>query len=390
MRLLRPFSLPDEEGAAAYARHRQAERFAWVLGEGIRQVADAHAEKINTTIREVGGKLDHTIREGFSEQREYNIEIHRALIDQTQVLYRGFRMVEVQLESGFGQTALALSEVSGRIENLGMTLVETGDRLAQGIAGLKAAFDMGLAGLVSQAELQRSEIRAGFDRLSHLLENTRKTEAQERYRDGQLEYERYLRHPDEPRFLDDALHYLTLSEAVYRGNPFCHLYLGHIRHEAGHLYDPAAVRDHYLACAAYAKGLEDPALAALGYFFAAWMQYVLGDLEGAIRSGEQSLACDPDRLPENYYHLARFYARRGDAAQAIARLDTAVRRFDPAYALKSALDADFAPVRSDLDAYFERIRREAAERWDHRLTPLRKLGTSGPETRKAGDGSHQR
>ena len=367
MKILTPFSLAKKDPENSYYLHRQQHRFVNVLGLGIQELAAEHARTIARANLQAGREISQSLDRGFMEVRKGQIEIHEALIDQTQVISRGFDAVEYALEKGFDQVSGGLNEVAGRIDNLGEVIVESGDRLFAGLAGIKAAVDKGMVRVVTQFELQRGEIRAGFDQLSDLLENNRKTEARERYRDGASEYERYLQHPDEPQFLVDALEYLQESIRIYRGNPFCHLYLGHIYQEAAKYYDLKKSRDHYRLCATYAKGLQNEMLAALGYFLAAWTSYVLGDVEEAIRLAEQSLEFDPDKIPENYYNLAKYHACAGNADQALDYLDTAVQRFDPFYTLKASADADFAQIRTKLDDYFTRIRDEEAKALDEQL-----------------------
>ncbi|TAE48067.1 MAG: hypothetical protein EAZ89_16090 [Bacteroidetes bacterium] len=366
--LFRPFSpRSSDTGADDYYRHRQAQGFLYELNQGIRQVADEHAEKLIEAGQKMTDQIDTTLKEGFEEVNDYQREIHHALIDQTQVIYRGFEGLNVRLDTGFDRVSLGLSEVANRVDQTSMAVVESGERLFKGIAGLKSALDMGMAGIVSQFELERAELKAGFEQLADLLENSRKTEARERFRDGKTAYEQYLRHPEEGQFLADALEYLNQSVQIYRGNPYAHLYMGHIRQEAASFYDLFAAREHYLLCATYAKGLNNPSLAALGYFMGAWLSYVLGEFDESIRLGELSREYDPEGLPENWFNLARTYARLSKSSLAIERLDRAIRRFDPLYALKAELDEDFRSIQPELNRYFVQIRDEAARDWQEKL-----------------------
>lgn len=367
MKILAPFSLSPKNPANDYYLHRQQHRFLHAFGLGIQQLSENHARTIAQANLQAGREISKSLDKGFSAVRQGQVEIHTALVDQTQIIQKGFDSVEYALTSGFDQVSTGLNEVAGRVENLGEVLVETGDRLFAGLAGIKAAVDMGMVNVITQFELQRSEIRAGFDQLSDLLENNRKTEARERYRDGAAEYERYLQHPDEPQFLTDSMEYLQESARIYRGNPFCHLYLGHIYQEPAQYYDLEKARDHYRLCATYAKGLQNDRLAALGYFLASWVSYVMGEVQEAIQLGEQSIAFDTDQIPENYYNLAKYHAYTGAAEQALNYLDTAVQRFDPLYTLKANLDPDFEAIQAQLNDYFLRIRDQEAQIFDEQL-----------------------
>ena len=221
---------------------------------------------------------------------------------------------------------------------------------------------MGMMSLVSQFELQREEIQQGFHLLTDLLENAKKTEARERYLDGTQAFDTYLKHPDEPQFLTDARDYLLQSIEAFRGNPFAHLYLGHIYEEASLYFDLNQAKAHYLRCATYAKGLENKGLASVGYFMASWVAYVEGEVEDAITWGKAAIDMDPERIPEVYYNLAKFHAYRGEATAAIEYLDHAIQRFDPIYSVKAQFDPDFETMKEELKVYFYRIRdRKAVE-----------------------------
>ena len=371
MNLLQPFSLlrSQKKPAASYSDHRFWVRFLHVAGVGVQRVADEHARRIIAANQAIGNQLDNRLKQGFEEVNEYQREIHHALIDQTQVVKRGFDVLEFQLEEGFEQNAKGLSEIADRVDNVGSALLATGDKLQQGIRGLNASLDMGMMSIVSQFELQRGEIQEGFDRLSNLLENSRKTEAQERYRDGKQDYERYLQHPDEPQFLTDAHDYLQESIGIYRGNPFCHLHLGHIFQEPGQYFDLPKSLEHYQFCATYAKGIPNPSLTALGYFMSAWISFVQGDLDTAIQAGEAAKEYDPEGIPENYYNLAKFYAVRANPKASLHHLEIVIRDYDPRYSLKADIDEDFALIRPELDAFFLRLRDDAAQQWEARMNP---------------------
>ncbi|MEZ4827801.1 MAG: hypothetical protein R3C61_16175 [Bacteroidia bacterium] len=371
MKLLKPFSISRaQQDGSEYLQHRQWMRFVNVLGAGIHRIAEEQTTRLIEANREIGNQLDTTLKKGFHTLEAGQKKIHNALIDQTEVIREGFEELDVTLSTGFDQVTGGLNEVANRVDQVSMSVITSGEKLAKGIMGLKSTFDMGMVSIVSQFELQRNEIQAGFDRMTHILENNRKTEAHERYRDGKLEYERYLQHPDEPQFLTDAFEYLQESTRIYRGNPFCHLYLGHIYQEPAQYFDLQKSLEHYQLCATYAKGIPNPPLAALGYFLSSWINYTLGNIDAAIEEGEKVRDFDPDGIPENYYNLARFYARKKDVEKSIERLDFAVQKFDPTYSLKADIDDDFQHIRPDLDAYFEVIRAAAAQNWETKVKEL--------------------
>ena len=170
MKILAPFSIANRDSGNDYYLHRQRHRFLNVWGQGIQQIAADHARTIALANLQAGREISQSLDRGFSEVRKGQIEIHEALVDQTQVIRQGFDSVEYALQTGFDQVAGGLGEVAGRIENLGEVMIETGDRLFSGLAGIKASVDMGMMNVVTQFELQRREIQAGFDQLSDLLQ----------------------------------------------------------------------------------------------------------------------------------------------------------------------------------------------------------------------------
>ena len=377
MKILKPFAISTRKKEETnYFSYRQQMRFLNILGIGIQRIADQHAQKIIDANREIGQEINTTLKSGFTGVQRRQEKIHDALIDQTEVMRMGFEGVEIRLEDGFDQLSGGLNEVAGRVDHVGEVIVQEGERMFRGMAGLKASFDMGMANIVSQFELQRKEIEAGFEQLVDTLKNQRKIEARERFLDGKNHYEQYLRHPEESQFLTDAYEYLGESVKLYKGHPFSHLYLGHIFQEPDRYYDPGRARDHYQLCATYAKGLENKKLSALGYFMAAWMSYVMREFEEAITLGLLSAEFDPREIPENYYNLAKYYACSRNAEKSLEYLDLAIKQFDPLYAIKAELDEDFHWIQDELNAYFIRIRDEAAQEWDNEI---QKIGLPPPK-----------
>lgn len=366
MRFLIPFSHrngDDYYGFRSFNRFLQSD-------EGLKRIAYDHARTIAEANLQAGREISHTLKEGFQAVNEHQKAIHKAILTQTEVIESGFRTVEVKLDALTEITGKGLNEVAGRIDNLGEVFIAGNDRLFLGLSGLKAGLDMGMMNIVTQFELQRNEIRKGFELLADILENARKSEARERYRDGKGSYEQYLRHPDEAQFLLDARDYLEKSVEIYRSHPFAHLYLGHIYQEPSITFDLSLALDHYKLAATYAKVIPNDGLAAVCYFMAGWIAYVLKDYEQALDLGQRAANYDPQGLPENYYNMAKYAACLQKPDKALHYLDISVQRFDPYYTVKADYDADFEWIRDDLDRYFNRIRDEARTWWDLELGKL--------------------
>lgn len=367
MKLLKPFSIQQKDPAPDYLLHRQLHRFVLMMGSGIHKVAKEHAETIAKANLKAGREISQSIKTGFEKVETQARHIHHALLDQTEVIEQGFDNIEKSLDRGFDKISTDIQDASRQIGYVEDAIVSSGEKLALGLSNLQAAMDMGMMNIVSQFELQRNEIKEGLTLLGNILENNRKTEANERYRDGKENYEKYLQHPDEPQFLQDALEYLLESVAIYRGNAFCHLYLGHIYQEPARFYDLEKSQNHYKLCATYAKGMPNNSLAALGYFMAAWISYVREDVDTAIELAEKVQQFDSDGIPENYFNLAKYHACKKDGKKALSYLDTAIQRFDPYYAVKASMDDDFKQIQDEMDNFFVEIRDNEAKWLDQHL-----------------------
>ncbi|WNJ21338.1 TPR end-of-group domain-containing protein [Pontibacter sp. G13] len=368
--LLIPFAKPAQKVTEHWLARKKWLRFHISPQQGIRLWPKQQLDQLIDAQYEVGHQLDGTLRQGFTGLYHQQAQIHHALLDQTDTLNESLKGIAVELRTSREEMGKQLSELTEKTEQVGDLIVETGAQLEAGMAGLGAQMDMGFSGLMSQFELQRAEMQEGLEKIANLLSNQEKTRARERFQDGKLAYDQYAQHPDEPQFLMDAAHYLQESVSMYRGNPFAQMLLGFVYQEPTDLFDLGKSTEHCLLAATYAKGIQQPKLAARAYFQAAWNQYLLGDLEEAIRLGELCLSMDALGIPECYYNLAKFHGSLGQAEQAITYLDAAVQDFDAAYTIKADLDSDFEPIKETLHEYFEKIRNQAAATWDQQMKRL--------------------
>ncbi|MEM6767511.1 MAG: hypothetical protein AAF824_07115 [Bacteroidota bacterium] len=362
MKVIVPFSIKRREKEEnAYLEHKIWNRYIFAIGRGVERIARDHAFTIAKACKEASSEISQVLDKGFQEVKEQQVQIHHALIDQTQVIHDGFQTLDITLEQGFQRTAEELQEVTHAVDAVNTTLIATQKRLEDGFSGLQASLDAGMVSLVSQFELQREELREGMAQLTSILQNSQKTIAQERYLDGKKAFELYLKHPDEPQLLEDAKNYFLESINFYRGNPFSHWYLGHIYQEPTGMYDEEASFTHYRACATYAKSIENPQLAALGFFMAGWMSYVMGKVPEAITLTQECIQQAETPIPEAMYHLAKFYAYQLEAESSLGHLQKLAEQWDPRYILKSQLDEDFNGIRSAWEGMVNEMRdREAA------------------------------
>lgn len=120
--------------------------------------------------------------------------------------------------------------VTREIAILNNTVTHGLDGVNTTINGLRADFDIAMGKILAQFEMSRSEMQAGLSRIVTILENKRKSEAKEHFRDGLDFYKEGCRFVDKPQWFTDALRHFLASVEGYERNPFAHLYIGHIFH----------------------------------------------------------------------------------------------------------------------------------------------------------------
>jgi tetratricopeptide (TPR) repeat protein len=367
--ILIPYTTPAEEEQSEqhYLRHRLRRRFAPGQGSFMLFSAEQVAKLAKVNLR-AAARLNHTLEAGFDKVDKGQIRIHEALLSQTDAIQDGFDRVALAIDEQREQQALDAEALREEERASRASIEKQTDVVAKGFAHLASRVDMGMSGLLAQFELQRAEMQEGLNKISAILSNQHKTNAQERFLDGQTAYGQYLRHPDEPRLLLDAENYLQASVDSWRGNPFAHLYLGHIYHEAGPVHDLQKAQSHYLDCATYAKGIDNRTLAAQAYMMAGWLAYVRRLPARAVELGKLAVEYDPEGLPEAYFNLGKYLAHLGKAEEAIAQLDIAIKSFDPLYSLKASLDQDYSSLGTPLDDYFHQLKTEEQAHWDARLS----------------------
>jgi tetratricopeptide (TPR) repeat protein len=358
-----------QEAEARYLQHRLERRFAPNDTKGgFMMFAAEQVAKLAKVNLKAASRLNHTLEQGFEAVDQGQHRIHEALVSQTDAINIGFDKVSLAVDLQTAQQARDAAQQREEEAKTREAIKAHREATTMGFAQLAASVDMGMSGLMAQFELQRSEMKAGLEKIGTLLINQQKTKAHERFLDGQTAYGQYLRHPDEPRFLQDASQYLNESIDRWRGNPYAHLYLGHIYHEAGPVHDLPKAQSHYLDCATYAKGIDNSVLAAQGYLMASWLAYVRRLPARAVELAKLAIEYDPEGLPEAYFNLGKYQAHMGKAEEAIAQLDIAIKTFDPLYSLKASLDTDYRSLNAALDEYFERLQSEEQAYWDARLS----------------------
>lgn len=104
------------------------------------------------------------ISKGIS-QAAYQISYGQERIAET--IQQNASFLSSVITGGANQISNDVRELTGVVE-FGL------EKVADGIAGLRADFNIAMGQVITQFEMKRSEMKAGFDRLAYLLENKRK------------------------------------------------------------------------------------------------------------------------------------------------------------------------------------------------------------------------
>ena len=93
--------------------------------------------------------------------------------------------------------------------------------------------------------------------------------------------------------------------------------------------------------------------------FAGWLTAVVdNDLDEAIKLTDRSLNFD-NTISETYYHLAKFYAIKGDFKSSRKYLLNAIFIHDKRYCIKAIKDPDFDKVRDELNQLLYSLKDQA-------------------------------
>jgi tetratricopeptide (TPR) repeat protein len=359
------YSLKDN---IPYGQHAQNNRYIAEISRKGTGASKAGAKIIARAQEKSGKMMSDSLTQASKAQEQRLIQINSAVVDQTRIMGMGMKVMDNSLKDGFYQVSNELQSISQSMNTVNETILMVGNNLSNGISSLKSSFDMGMAAVVSQFELQRKELKEGLENVADILKNRRKTEAMELFNDAKTEFENFLQFPEEIQFLNDSFEYLTKSIEIYKGNPYVYLYLGHAYKEYSEKINPNFSLDNYKTCATYAKGIRNDNLAAFGYFLAGWMSYVCNDVNQAVELTLLSIQFDGQSYPEAYYNLAKFYAFQGNTNESLKYLDIAIKQFDPHYSVKPFYDNDFNKMQDELSKYYKNIRDEEKLKLENKLS----------------------
>lgn len=303
---------------------------------------------------------------------QYVADINNGLMRASSNIVRGQALSAQIVSETMDRNALFLAaNISRDISTLTEVLEFSIDKVADGINGLRADFDIAMGKVITQFEMMRAEMQAGFARMTNLLENRRKIEAEEHFRDALEFYKDGCRFTDNPQWFGDALKHLLASVEGFERNPIAHLHIGHIYHYQREYLNFDKALEHYRLSFTYGEADEnDHPVAAQGYFFAGWLSAaVFNNFDEAILLTRKAIELDGS-LGEAHYHLAKFHGLRGEDMPCIDHLRRAVVDFDRNYCLKASADPDFDSVRASVNELFVFHKDEAKTDLENRLSRI--------------------
>lgn len=255
----------------------------------------------------------------------------------------------VMLESQIASASTAIVERGITTDSVNSIAYTTKD-IAQGMLGLKAAFEWGISDVVWQLELNR-------DSLKSILENL--------YKGTDKDTKEYMKNAQKAYVkgnVDSALeHFLKLIKR--NKNDFtAHISLGIIylmkkmdKEKALAYFDNAInyARKHSIYYTSYAL------------LYKALVKRDLGNIEEAVHLSEEARKLSTD-LIEASYQNALYHALLNNPDKSIPLLKKAIKG-DIIYCLKIANEKDFDGIRSQITEMFDEIRKEENKNIKHKL-----------------------
>ncbi len=233
-----------------------------------------------------------------------------------------------------------------------------------------SAFSIELLDIIFLDELKSGELIKSLEIIKDSMIFAEKGNIFESFAKCLESYEKYLENPSDHKLFSDTKEELESGLETYEANPFAHFLLGLIYHRPTSFFDPEKSVEAFLKAKKFSEEIEDHYLKALSDFMISWLFYLKRDFDAAVDYLQKSADEEFLGIPETYYNLSKFYAAKNDADKAVAYLDEAVARFDFFYALKADLDDDFKEIKSELQTYFEKLRKEEREKVSAMLSEL--------------------
>jgi tetratricopeptide (TPR) repeat protein len=288
----------------------------------------------------------------WERKSEYynNIQIGKDVRKQTESISSASKqMIAAQFASANAIIA-SQERIAEGIQELGYGISEVAD----GISGLKAAFEFGISEIVWQIEQNRDVLRNILEVLSAPLDTQAKElrkRAEEAYANG---------------WFDEALEDFLESEKKNRYDFSIHISLGLIY--LFHKVDKQKALEYFENAIKYAKP-KSPYHASYALIHKALVLRDLGKLQEAEVCTEEAISISPD-FSVAIYQNAQLNALLNNPSKAIQMLRRAIE-FDQNYCEKSNSDKVFDCIRQELDKFYSKIRNEQEEKVRNRFEPIR-------------------
>lgn len=284
------------------------------------------------------------------------IELGKKLSSQIDAIDKSTtKMVQTQLESAHS----AIVSHDRIVE--GLDAVACGvDRVADGIYGLRAAFEWGISKVVWQIEQNRKVLRSVLEVLSAPLDTQARelrARAEDAYANG---------------WIDDAVEDFLESEKKNRYDFSIHISLGMI-----FLFDKIDKTKalHYFEKAIKYARPKSPYHASYALLYKGLIMRDVGQIEEAEKNTTEAIKLTPD-FAEALYQNAQYNAQLGRTRESLLKLKAAIQ-IEKDYCLKADGDPMFDPIREDVVGLFERLRDEESHKtislMDHITKKISKL-----------------
>ena len=279
----------------------------------------------------------------WERKKEYyhNLEMGREIRQQTELLSQQTNhFISSQAASAAAANSILISQekINNGLSELSYDIQD----VAEGIYGLKAAFEWGISEITWQIEQNREVLRSILDVLMAPLD----TQAKELKRRAEDAYSN--------KWYDDALIDFLESEKRNRYDFTVHISVGIIY--LFNLINRDKALEYFEKAIKYAKP-KSPYHASFALLYKGLIFRDKGLLKDAEACASEAVSLSPD-FGEAHYQLSQYNAALGNSRESIEALRKAIR-IDRCYCLKASNDSMFDPIKSELLKFFESLRSEA-------------------------------
>lgn len=266
------------------------------------------------------------------------VELGKTSTDQAEIISKSSQnMIKAQMDSA--NSIVASNErIEEGISDLGYSINE----VANGIFGLKAAFEWGISEVIWQIEQTRHTLKDILEVLNAPLD----TQAKELRKRAEKAYANALH--------DDALIDFLESENKNRYDFSVHISIGMIY--LFHLKNRDKALEYFEKAIKYARA-ESPYHTSYALLYKGLIYRDLGRLTDAEQCSSKAIEYSPEFL-EAWYQNAQYNSQLGNFDNGLISLEKAIRN-DRNYALKSDQDILFNPMRKKVGNLIISLRDDA-------------------------------